>query len=535
MLDSAVKLCKHIGYKNAGTVEFLVENDGRAFYFIEVNPRVQVEHTVTEEVCGVDIVQTQIMIAGGATLKDLNIIQEKIHPSGHAIQCRVTTEDPKEGFKPDTGRIGVFRTPGGMGVRLDGMGHEGAEISPYYDSLLTKVICKGRTFESAAQKLYRSLDEFRVRGVKTNISFVKNVLSHPKFHSGIVDTSFIDETPELFEFDEGTDVRLQRVLQFLGEMAINGNTELTPNQTPIRYAGGIKPEVPKPPVINESTPPPTGWRHILLEQGPKGFAQAIRKHDKPLIMDTTWRDAHQSLLATRVRTQDLTAIAPATARAIPNAFSLEMWGGATFDVSMRFLKEDPWVRLRKLRKLVPNIPFQMLIRGANAVGYTSYPDNTVKEFCKEAAREGIDIFRVFDSLNYIENLKFGIEAAREAGGVVEATICYTGDIFSSQKYNLEYYLTLARQLEEEGIDILAIKDMAGLLKPEAAKLLVGTLRKEFPNLPIHIHTHDTAGTGAASMLAAVEAGADIVDGAIDCLSNSTSQPAIGTLAALLGK
>jgi len=348
-----------------------------------------------------------------------------------------------------------------------------------------------------------------------------------------VDTSFIDSNPALFDFDEGSESRIQRLLEYLGEMAVNGNTPLDQG-APFEYAGGLKPAAPVVPAIDESVPPPDGWRKVLKEQGPKGFAKAVREHQKPLAMDTTWRDAHQSLLATRVRTTDLAAIAPATARALSNAFSLEMWGGATFDVSMRFLKEDPWVRLRRLRKLVPNVPFQMLLRGANAVGYTSYADATVAAFCKEAVKEGIDIFRVFDSLNYVENLKFGIDAVREAGGVVEATICYTGDVTEGGKYSLDYYLDLARQLVDHGIDFLAIKDMAGLLRPEAATTLVGALRKEFPDLPIHVHTHDTAGTGAASMLAAVQAGADIVDGAIDCLSNSTSQPALGTLDALFG-
>ena len=396
-------------------------------------------------------------------------------------------------------------------------------VSPYYDSLLTKVIAKGRTYKQSVQKLYRALDEFRIRGIKTNIPFVKNVLAHPEFYNGTVDTSFIDATPELFEFDEGADTRLQRIVQYLGEMAVNGNTALNPTADKITYEGGIKPSIPVPPVVDLSVPPPNGWRQVLLEQGPKGFAKAVRNHEQPLVMDTTWRDAHQSLLATRVRTSELEAIAPATARCLPNAFSLEMWGGATFDVSMRFLKEDPWCRLRKLRAEVPNIPFQMLLRGANAVGYTSYPDNLVKEFCKEAVKEGIDIFRVFDSLNYIENMKFGIEAAREAGGVVEATICYTGDVLdSNSKYNMMYYINKARELIACGTDILGIKDMAGLMRPEAATMLVGALRKEFPDVPIHVHTHDTAGTGAASMLAAVKAGADIVDGSIDCLSNSTS-------------
>ena len=337
------------------------------------------------------------------------------------------------------------------------------------------------------------------------------------------------------QFDEEEDTRLQRLLQFLGEMAVNGNTALNPNEKCIEYIGGVKPQIPTPPLVDVSKAPPRGWRNILLEQGPSGFAKAVRAHNKPLVMDTTWRDAHQSLLATRVRTNELVNIAPATARALPNAFALEMWGGATFDVAMRFLKEDPWVRLRKLRELVPNIPFQMLLRGANAVGYTSYADNVVKEFCKQAVIEGIDIFRIFDSLNYIENLKFGIDAVKEAGGVVEATICYTGNVLDkNSKYKLEYYVDLTRQLVDHGIDILGIKDMAGLMRPDAATLLISTLRKEFPNLPFHVHSHDTAGTAAASMLACVQAGADIVDGAIDCMSNSTSQPALGTLNALLG-
>ena len=527
LTTDAVTLARNVGYRNAGTVEFLVDRSG-VHYFIEANPRIQVEHTVTEEVTGVDIVQSQILIGGGATLQSLGLVADAIEVRGHAIQCRVTTEDPERAFQPDVGRLEVFRPGEGMGIRLDGgSGYAGATISPHYDSLLVKVTGHARTFAAAALKLHRALAEFRVRGVKTNIPFLHNVLTHPRFLSGTCDTSFVDETPELFQFPRRRN-RAQRLLRYLGELSVNG--PLTPtlsDQSPAR----ITPEIPETPEGD----PPQGWRRVLLEQGPEAFAKAVRAHNGLLVTDTTWRDAHQSLLATRVRTIDLAAIAPATAVGMARAFSLEMWGGATFDVALRFLRECPWDRLETLRALVPNIPFQMLLRGANAVGYTNYPDNVVFRFVDQAKRSGIDVFRIFDCLNYVENLKLGIDAVGQAGGVIEAAICYSGDVSdpSRTKYTLDYYVDLAGQLNDLGIHVLAIKDMAGLLKPRAATMLVGALRRTFPYLPIHVHTHDTAATGVASMLAAGDAGADVVDLALAPMAGMTSQPAMGAVVAAL--
>ncbi len=526
----AVTLARQVGYENAGTVEFLVDAEGR-HYFIEVNPRIQVEHTVTEEVTGIDIVQAQIRIAEGARLADLGIRQQDVAVRGAAIQCRVTTEDPQADFRPDTGRLQAFRAGEGMGIRLDGgSGYAGAVISPYYDSLLVKVTAHARTFEEAARKLRRALAEFRVRGVKTNILFLLSVLDHPKFLARTYDTSFIDATPELFRFPRRRN-RAQRLLRFFGEVAVNG--PITPwisHEPPAAHE-------PEPPADPPGAPIPKGWRSVLLERGPEGFAAAVRAHDGVLLTDTTWRDAHQSLLATRVRTRELAAVAPATARRLHRALSLEMWGGATFDVCMRFLRECPWDRLERLRELVPNIPFQMLLRGANAVGYTNYPDNVVRRFTAAAKSHGIDVFRIFDCLNYLDNLALGIDAVGEAGGVVEAALCYTGDVSDPgrTKYSLDYYVDLAGRLVERGTHILGIKDMAGLLKPQAARMLVGALRAAFPDVPIHVHTHDTAGTGVAAMLAAVEAGADAVDVAVDAMAGMTSQPAMGAVVAALAR
>ncbi|CAG8509825.1 4668_t:CDS:10 [Acaulospora morrowiae] len=532
ILEDAIKLAKHSGYRNAGTAEFLVDQQNR-HYFIEINPRIQVEHTITEEITGIDIVAAQIQIAGGATLNQLSLVQNRIQTRGYAIQCRITTEDPSESFQPDTGKIEVYRSSGGNGVRLDGgAGYIGAVITPHYDSLLVKVTCRGQTFEVARRKVLRAIVEFRIRGVKTNLPFLQRLLTHETFMSGSVWTTFIDDTPELFRLVSSKN-RAQKILKYLGDVVVNGSSikgqigepaYKSPLTLPvIRSLAGPEP-------VDVRHPPEYGWRHILIEQGPEAFAKAVRDYKGVLIMDTTWRDAHQSLLATRVRT-----IAPSTAHALANAYSLEMWGGATFDVSMRFLYEDPWDRLTKLRKLVPNIPFQMLLRGANAVGYTSYPDNVVYEFCKKATEYGMDIFRIFDSLNYIENMKLGIDAVKKAGGVVEAVVCYSGDLSNpnKKKYNLEYYLNFVEQLVNEGIHILAIKDMAGLLKPEAARILIGAIRKRWPSLPIHVHTHDTAGTGVASMLAAAEAGADVIDLAIDSMSGVTSQPSMGAVVSAL--
>lgn len=526
LYKDALRLAEHVGYQNAGTAEFLVDPQGR-HYFIEINPRIQVEHTVTEEITGIDLVQSQIRIAGGESLEELGLVQGALSHYGHAIQCRVTTEDAKEGFRPDTGRIEAFRSASGMGIRLDGgSGYAGAVISPHYDSLLVKVTAKALTFASATQKLQRALAEFRVRGVKTNIPFLQKVLAHPDFTSGAVTTGFVDRSPELFAFARRRN-RAQRLLRFLAEVAVNGPTTPWASKNP---PARVQPEIPQPPL---GEPVPKGWRDVLLAEGPKGFAAAVREHRGLLITDTTWRDAHQSLLATRVRTGDIAAIAPITSHLMAPAFSMEMWGGATFDVALRFLRECPWDRLDQLRALVPNIPFQMLLRGANAVGYTNYPDNVVKRFVRDAASHGIDVFRIFDCLNYTENLKLGIDAVGEAGGVIEASLCYTGDVAdaSRTKYSLQYYVDLAGALVELGTHVLAIKDMAGLLKPRAATLLVRTLREAFPQVPIHVHTHDTAGTGVASMIAAAEAGADVVDAASSAMSGMTSQPALGAIVA----
>ncbi|KAL1926277.1 hypothetical protein VTP01DRAFT_5974 [Rhizomucor pusillus] len=534
ILNDAVKIAKAVKYKNAGTAEFLVDNQGR-YYFIEINPRIQVEHTITEEITGIDIVAAQIQVAAGALLPQLGLTQQRIRQRGFAIQCRVTTEDPEKNFQPDTGKIEVYRSSGGNGVRLDGgAGYAGAIITPHYDSLLVKVTCSGSTYEVARRKIVRALVEFRIRGVKTNIPFLQRLLTHDTFIHGNCWTTFIDDTPDLFRLVQYQN-RAQRLLGYLGDVVVNGSQIKGQIGEP-----SFKHEIELPvlqnargEIVDISVAPTDGWRKILVEQGPEAFAKAVRAYPGTLIMDTTWRDAHQSLLATRVRTTDLLRVAPATAHALSNAFSLECWGGATFDVAMRFLYEDPWERLIKLRKAVPNIPFQMLLRGANAVGYTSYPDNVVYDFCEKAVKAGMDVFRIFDSLNYVENMRLGIDAVKKAGGVVEATICYTGDVCNPEKtkYDINYYVNLTQELVNEGIHILGIKDMAGLLKPEAAKLLIGTIRQKFPDLPIHVHTHDTAGTGVASMMAAAAAGADVVDAAIDSMSGMTSQPAMGAIVA----
>ncbi len=525
----AVRLAKAASYRNAGTVEFLVDPSGR-HYFIEVNPRIQVEHTVTEEVTGVDLVQSQIRIAGGATFAELGLAQSTITLRGVAVQCRVTTEDPRKNFQPDTGRIEVFRAGEGMGIRLDsGSGYTGAQIAPDYDSLLVKVTARALTFESAVHKLHRALAEFRVRGVSTNIAFLQNVLRHPDFLNGRVYTAWVDDTRALFDLSPRKN-RAQRIIRHLAQLAVNG-----PELVGMGAVLPAKTDPVPPTLATLKQPPPQGFRDILLNLGPAAFAKAVRQHRGLLVTDTTWRDAHQSLLATRVRTLDLERIAPHTARLFANCFSLECWGGATFDVALRFLHECPWDRLERLRALVPNIPFQMLFRGANAVGYASYPDNVVMAFAKMAKEKGVDVFRIFDSLNYVENLKLGIDAVGEAGGVIEAAICYTGDVSDSTrtKYSLQYYVDLAGQLSKLGIHVLAIKDMAGLLKPRAATMLVSTLRRAFPDMPIHVHTHDTAGTGVASMLACAEADADAVDLALPAMAGLTSQPAMSAVVSAL--
>jgi len=538
ILEDAKKIAKAVNYRAAGTAEFLVDQQNR-HYFIEINPRIQVEHTITEEITGIDIVAAQIQIAAGATLPELGLTQESITKRGYAIQCRITTEDPQKGFQPDTGKIEVYRSAGGNGVRLDASsGFAGAQITPHYDSLLVKVSVKGATFEVARRKMLRALVEFRIRGVKTNIPFLFRVLSHEVFCKNQTWTTFIDDTPELFQLVTSQN-RAQRLLAYLGDLVVNGSSIAGQQGEP-----GLSAEIPIPAIpdperpgtaVDTSLPCQKGWRNILVEEGPEAFAKAVRDYKGCLIMDTTWRDAHQSLLATRLRTVDILNIATETSHALQNAFALECWGGATFDVAMRFLHEDPWERLRKMRKLVPNIPFQALVRGANAVGYTSYPDNAIYEFSKKAVQNGLDIFRIFDSLNYIENMKLGIDAAKKAGGVVEAAMCYTGDIANPKKtkYTLQYYLDFADELVKCGIHILAIKDMAGLLKPQAATMLIGALREKYPDIPIHVHSHDTAGISVSSMLACAAAGADIVDVAIDSMSGMTSQAAMGAVCGAL--
>lgn len=522
--DAAVALMKNVQYVNAGTVEFLVSGD--EFYFIEVNPRVQVEHTITELITGIDIVQSQILIAEGHSLHSPEMSipqQEEIRPHGYAIQARVTTEDPLNNFMPDTGKINVYRSGGGFGVRLDaGNGFQGAVITPYYDSLLVKLSTWALTFEQAASKMVRNLQEFRIRGIKTNIPFLENVVKHEKFLSGHYDTSFIDSSPELFLFPLQKN-RGSKMLSYIGNVTINGFPGIEKSKKPVF----TKPRIPK---IKHTEPLPLGTKQILDEKGPEGVVEFIRNQKQVLLTDTTFRDAHQSLLATRIRTIDLLHIAEPTARLLPDLFSLEMWGGATFDVSYRFLKEDPWVRLKKLREKIPNVLFQMLLRGSNGVGYKNYPDNVIKEFVSKAAQEGIDVFRIFDSLNWIKGMTVALEAVQKSGKIAEASICYTGDINnpSRSKYDLKYYIDLARELENAGAHILGIKDMAGLLKPQAAYALISELKEKI-TIPIHLHTHDTSGNGIYTYVKAIEAGVDIVDVALGAMSGLTSQPSANTL------
>lgn len=536
ILNDAVRLAKSVNYRNAGTAEFLYSEELGEYYFIEINPRIQVEHTITEEITGIDIVAAQIQIAAGATLEQLGLTQDRIHTRGFAIQARLTTEDPAKNFQPDTGKIEVYRSAGGNGVRLDGgNGFAGAVITPYYDSMLVKVTCHGSTYEIARRKLLRALIEFRVRGVKTNIPFLGSLLTHPTFIEGKCWTTFIDNTPELFDL-VGSQNRAQKLLSYLGDMAVNGSSIKGQVGEPKFKGDIIIPDLYDDAgnKLDTSLPSTKGWRQIILEQGPKAFAKAVRDYKGCLLMDTTWRDAHQSLLATRVRTVDLLNIAKQTSHALHNLYSLECWGGATFDVAMRFLYEDPWDRLRKMRKLIPNIPFQMLLRGANGVAYASLPDNAIDHFVDQAKKNGVDIFRVFDALNDINQLEVGIKAVQKAGGVCEGTVCYSGDMLQKgKKYNLEYYLDLVDKLVALDIDVLGIKDMAGVLKPHAATILIGSIRKKYPDLPIHVHTHDSAGTGVASMVACAMAGADAVDAATDSLSGMTSQPSINAILASL--
>ncbi len=529
---AALKLARAANYSHAGTVEFLMDADSGEFYFIEVNPRIQVEHTVTEEVTGIDIVKAQIRISEGARIGEPDSQvprQEDIRLHGHALQCRVTTEDPENGFTPDYGRIAAYRSAAGFGLRLDGgTAYGGAVITPYFDSLLVKVTSWGHTPDEAIARMDRALREFRIRGVATNLQFLENVIAHPLFRSGECTTRFIDTTPELFRFQPRRD-RGSKLLKFLAEVAVNGNPEMQ---------GRVLPPLPlAPPPLPRcdlAAPPPTGTRDRLKQLGAEKFAEWMKAERRLLLTDTTLRDAHQSLFATRLRTRDMLEVAPHTARLLPGLFSLECWGGATFDVALRFLKEDPWERLARLREAVPNILLQMLLRASNAVGYTNYADNVVRYFVRQAAREGIDLFRVFDSLNWVDNMRVAIDAVRESGALCEAAICYTGDLFDAArpKYDLKYYVGLARQLERAGAHILGIKDMAGVCRPRAAAELVRALKQE-TGLPIHFHTHDTSGISAASVLAAAEAGCDAVDGALDAMSGLTSQPNLGAIAAAL--
>ncbi|MGW3996729.1 pyruvate carboxylase [Amycolatopsis sp. NPDC004772] len=519
----AVKFARQIGYRNAGTVEFLLDKHGK-HVFIEMNPRIQVEHTVTEEVTDVDLVQSQLRIASGETLADLGLSQDKIYLRGAALQCRITTEDPANGFRPDTGMISAYRSPGGSGIRLDGgTAFSGTEISAHFDSLLVKLTCRGRDFKTAVGRARRAVAEFRIRGVATNIPFLQAVLDDPDFRAGRVTTSFIEQRPQLLTARQSAD-RGTRLLTYLADQTVNkphGERPKTPDAT-------IKlPKLPK-----DAQPAP-GSKQKLAELGPAGFAEWLRKSPHIGVTDTTFRDAHQSLLATRVRSKDLLAVAPVVANTLPELLSLECWGGATYDVALRFLAEDPWERLAALREAVPNICLQMLLRGRNTVGYTPYPTEVTTAFVQEATKTGIDIFRIFDALNDVEQMRPAIEAVRETGtAVAEVALCYTSDLSDpgEKLYTLDYYLKLAEQIVGAGAHVLAIKDMAGLLRAPAATKLVTALRKEF-DLPVHIHTHDTAGGQLATYLAAINAGADAVDGAVSSMAGTTSQPSLSSIVA----
>ncbi len=527
LCGSALQIGKAVKYRNAGTVEFLQDAETGKFYFIEVNPRIQVEHTVTEAVTGIDLVKAQIRVADGAKIGEDNSgvpAQDGIKLMAHALQCRVTTEDPENNFSPDYGKITAYRSPAGFGIRLDaGTAYAGAILTRSYDSMLVKVTAWAPGPEEAIARMHRALWEFRIRGVATNLRFLDQVITHPKFANGDYTTKFIDETPELFKWEKKRD-RATRILTFIGETIVNGNPEVK---------GRIKPKqmsLARLPKVNVSKAPPAGTKQKLDELGAKGFADWMLAQDRVLITDTTMRDAHQSLLATRMRQPDMVAIAPYYAHMLPQLFSVECWGGATFDVAMRFLKEDPWSRLEQFRAAMPNLLLQMLLRSANAVGYTNYPDNVVRAFVKQAATSGIDVFRVFDSLNWVDNMRVAIDAVLETGKLCEAAICYSGNLSSPRetKYTLDYYLEMGRKLKAAGTHILGIKDMAGLCQPNAAYTLVKALKDEL-RIPVHFHTHDTSGIAAASVLAAVAAGCDAVDGAIDAMSGFTSQPNLGSI------
>lgn len=521
LFEDAVKIAKHVGYVNAGTLEFLVDSQGH-HYFIEMNPRIQVEHTVTEMVTGVDLVRSQILIAEGKSLSDPQIginTQADVHQNGYAIQCRVTTEDPANNFAPDTGKITAYRSGGGFGVRLDGNAYTGAVISPYYDSLLVKVTTWDSTFEGVCRKAMRAVREVHVRGVKTNVAFISNILHDPVFRDGKCHTKYIDETPELFELNESQD-RATKMLKYIANIAVKEQVGHKFYETP-RF----------PPITGNR---PDGLKQMLDREGPEAVSKWVLNQKKLLLCDTTTRDAHQSLLATRVRTRDIVKCMEATSEIEADAFSLECWGGATFDVAYRFLHESPWERLDLIREKAPNVLLQMLIRGANAVGYTNYPDNVIREFVKEAARSGVDVFRVFDSLNWIPGMEVAMDEVLKQGKLCQATVCYTGDILdpARDKYTLQYYVNMAKELEKRGAHMLAIKDMAGLLKPYAAKKLITTLKQEI-GIPIQLHTHDTSGNQVATCLLAAEAGVDVVDCAISSMSSLTSQPSLNAIVAAL--
>ncbi|GLZ06009.1 pyruvate carboxylase [Actinomadura sp. NBRC 104412] len=522
LCQDAVRFAREIGYVNAGTVEFLVDPQGR-HVFIEMNPRIQVEHTVTEEVTGVDLVQSQLRIAGGETLADLSISQDDVQVSGYAVQCRITTEDPANGFRPDTGKISAYRSPGGAGVRLDtGTTHAGAVVTPHFDSMLVKLTCRGRTFEDAVRRARRAVAEFRIRGVATNIPFLRALLDEPDFRAGGVTTAYIAEHPELLTARSSGD-RATRLVRYLADVTVNKPNGEAPTE--------LDPQSKLPP-LDLTGPPPDGSRDRLLALGAKAFAERLRAQTALAVTDTTFRDAHQSLLATRVRTYDLVSAAPYLARMTPQLLSLEAWGGATYDVALRFLGESPWDRLAAIREAAPNLCLQMLLRGRNTVGYTPYPDSVARAFVTEAAKTGVDIFRVFDALNDVERMRPAIEAVLQTHAVVEGTLCYTGDLSSpgEKVYTLDYYLRLAEELVEAGVHVLCIKDMAGLLRAPAARTLVTALRERFDQ-PVHLHTHDTAGGQLATYLAAIDAGVDAVDGAASPLAGTTSQPPLQAIVA----
>jgi pyruvate carboxylase len=519
------KIAEAVDYECAGTIEFLMDMETGRFFFIEVNPRVQVEHTVTEEVTGIDIVRAQILIAEGKSLMEATgtASQYDVRLSGHAIQCRITTEDPLNNFIPDYGRITAYRGATGMGIRLDGgTAYSGAVITRYYDSLLEKVTAWAPTPEAAIARMDRALREFRIRGVATNIAFVENLLKHPQFVNNEYHTKFIDQTPELFTFRKRRD-RATKILTYIADVTVNGHPETAGRAKPPAEA-----RIPRPPKVTGT--PARGTKDLLTERGPQAVADWMLAQKQVLITDTTMRDAHQSLLATRMRSIDMIRAAPAYATQLPQLFSVECWGGATFDVAYRFLQECPWQRLRDLRARMPNLMLQMLLRGANGVGYTNYPDNVVKFFVGQAAETGVDVFRVFDSLNWVENMRVAMDAVLDTGRILEGTICYTGDMLDPDrsKYDLKYYLACARELRDAGTHVLGLKDMAGVLKPAAARALVKALKEEV-GLPIHFHTHDTAGVACGTILAAAEAGVDAVDAAMDSLSGNTSQATLGTV------